>query len=74
MVRSQNPWTGSGCDCDRFCNYECAIFPDPPQNTTVYRMTMEGVYGLANKDTGDIGGDASFVLYQKDQAYKCVSG
>ena len=39
----------------------------------MYRMTMEGVYGLADKDTGDVRGDMSFVLYKKESARKTVS-
>ena len=33
----------------------------------MYRMTMEGVYGLADKDTGDVRGDMSFILNKKEE-------
>lgn len=77
FARSQsqtNPFAGSRCKADTFCNYECAIKPYPVQavNQTFYRMTMLGVYDLENKNTGDVLGDAGFVVYQRDQAYKCT--
>jgi len=60
--RQPDPFLDTNCDCARFCAYECAIFPEQKQNLTVYRMTMDGVYNLDNKNTGDVGGDMSFVL------------
>lgn len=38
---------------------------------TLYRMTMQGVYDLEDKDSGDLAGDAGFVLLRRDQAYQC---
>lgn len=34
-------------------------------------MTMQGVYDLEDKDTGDLPGDVSFVLSKRDDAYQC---
>jgi len=36
-------------------------------------MTMEGVYGLADKDTGDVRGDMSFVLNKKESGREAES-
>ena len=38
---------------------------------TFYRMTMDGVYDLSNKDTGDVAGDTSFVLERKNTFLDC---
>jgi hypothetical protein len=38
---------------------------------TFYRMTMNGVYDLTDKDTGDVAGDTSFVLSKKNTAWEC---
>ena len=62
----QDPFAGSGCTCDTFCSYDCAINATKPQNMTFYRMTYDGVVDLSNKDTGDIPGDTSFVISKKD--------
>jgi hypothetical protein len=68
----KDPFANSGCDCDRFCNYECAInATDAPVNMTFYRMTMKDVNDLSNKNTGDIPGDTSFVISRKDSAFYC---
>jgi len=66
-----DPFAGSGCDCDRFCKNECSINATEPANLTFYRMTMEGVLDLSDKDTGDIKGDTGFVLSRRETAYKC---
>lgn len=67
-----DPFANSGCDCDRFCRYECAInATKAPVQLTFYRMTMHGVYDLSDKDTGDAAGDTSFVLDKKNNAYYC---
>jgi hypothetical protein len=62
LGQNLDPWSGSGCDVNRFCNYECAINATQAQNITTYRMTPLGVYELTDKNTGDIPGDTSFVL------------
>jgi hypothetical protein len=36
-------------------------------------MTMEGVYGLADKDTGDVRGDMSFVLAKKESGREAAA-
>lgn len=66
-----DPFAGSNCTCDTFCDYKCAINASKPMNKTYYRMTMAGVYGMADKDTGDEQGDTSFVLSRATQAYEC---
>jgi hypothetical protein len=72
LVLSQlDPFAGSGCNCSAFCAGRCAINATKPQNITLYRMTMEGVYGMANKDTGDVLGDTSFVVSKRVTAYQC---
>jgi hypothetical protein len=38
---------------------------------TFYRMTMQGVYDLTDKDSGDVAGDTSFVLSKKNAAWEC---
>jgi len=38
---------------------------------TFYRMTMKGVMDLTDKNTGDVGGDTSFVLSRRTNAYEC---
>merc|ERR1711957_815184 len=68
----QDPFEGSGCDCKRFCNYECAINATAkPTVMNFYRMTMKGVMDLTDKNTGDVGGDTSFVLSRRNNAYNC---
>jgi hypothetical protein len=37
----------------------------------MYRMTMEGVYDMNNKDSGDVLGDTSFVVSKRVNAYQC---
>jgi hypothetical protein len=66
-----DPFAGSGCTCDTFCKNECAINATKPQNVSYYRMTPQGVENMGNKDTGDIHGDASFVLSRRTVAYQC---
>jgi hypothetical protein len=61
-----DPFAGSNCTCDSFCNYDCAINATETQNITFYRMTYKGVLDLADKDTGDVAGDTSFVISKKD--------
>jgi len=68
IVIAGYPFTNE-CSCDEFCDYKCAPDEQPVQNITVYRMSMQDVYGLANKDTGDIAGDASFVISRRMTAY-----
>eukprot|EP00729_Bicosta_minor_P016787 gene16787-33988_t len=48
-----DPFAGSGCTCDTFCNNECSIFPTKPANMTLYRMTPRGVVDMTNKNTGN---------------------
>lgn len=38
---------------------------------TLYRMTMRGVYDLRDKNTGDVSGDAGFVINRRTKAYQC---
>jgi hypothetical protein len=38
---------------------------------TLYRMTPYGVLDMANKNTGDVHGDTSFVLSRRTSAYEC---
>jgi len=66
-----DPFKGTDCSCEAFCNYECAINAEEPAVKTYYRMTMKDVYDLTSKDTGDVAGDTSFVIYQKNKAYIC---
>jgi hypothetical protein len=62
-----DPFAGSGCTCESFCNYDCAInATEAPLNMTFYRMTYKGVLDLSDKDTGDVAGDTSFVISKKD--------
>ena len=68
---NHDPFAGSGCDCDRFCKHECAINATEPANITMYRMTMKGVYDLADKDTGNIPGDTGFLLSRRETAFFC---
>lgn len=68
-----NPFSGTNCTCEKFCNYECSINATNPKNVTSYRMTMHDVFDLADKDTGDIPGDTSFVIYQKKIQLICKS-
>jgi hypothetical protein len=66
-----DPFAGSGCDCDKFCNYECSINASPAANLTLFRMTPFGVLGVGMKDTGDVKGDTSFVISRKTVSYEC---
>lgn len=66
-----NPWAGSGCTCDTFCQNKCAINATEPKNVSFYRMTPFGAWDMNNKDTGDAKGDTSFVLSRKTAAYQC---
>lgn len=67
-----DPFAGSGCACDTFCDYKCAInATEAPVNMTFYRMTMKDVLDLSDKDTGDVPGDTSFVLSRRETAYEC---
>ena len=66
-----DPFAGSNCTCDTFCDYQCSINATAPTNMTFYRMTMQGVYDLTSKDTGDVSGDTSFVLSRKNSALQC---
>ena len=66
-----DPFAGSGCTCETFCNHQCAINATKPANTTYYRMTPHGVLSMDNKDTGDAHGDTSFVLSRRTIAYQC---
>ena len=66
-----DPFAGSGCSCDTFCHNKCAINATKPTNKTFYRMTPHGVVDMGNKDTGDVHGDASFVLSRRTVAYQC---
>lgn len=67
-----DPFEGSGCDCERFCRYECSINgTKTPDKMTIYRMTMKDVYDLTDKDSGDVAGDVSFVLSKKNNAFYC---
>jgi hypothetical protein len=59
------------CTCDDFCDYKCAPEEQPPQNITVYRMSMRDVYDLTNKDTGNVAGDASFVISRRTLNFQC---
>ena len=71
QIYSQDPFLNSGCTCDTFCDYKCSINATAPTNMTFYRMTMEGVYDLKNKNTGDVMGDTSFVLERKNTYIGC---
>eukprot|EP00037_Helgoeca_nana_P013502 m.124234 g.124234 ORF g.124234 m.124234 type:complete len:426 (-) comp22069_c0_seq1:30-1307(-) len=66
-----DPFCGSSCNCTRFCAGECAINATLPENRTLYRMTMKGVYNYNEKNTGDKTGDLSFVLGTRLRAYAC---
>ena len=66
-----DPFAGSGCTCETFCDYKCAINATAASNTTFYRMTPHGVLDMSNKDTGDVHGDTSFVLSRRTVAYQC---
>lgn len=70
-AQHHDPWAGSGCTCDTFCNKTCAINATTAQNVTLYRMTPFGAWDMNNKDTGDAHGDTSFVLSRKTAAYEC---
>ena len=54
-----DPWAGSGCSCDTFCQNKCAINATEPKNVSFYRMTPFGAWDMDNKDTGDAEGDTS---------------
>ena len=50
------------CDCDDFCAGKCSRNPDKTAgaaNVTLYRMTMQGVMELSNKNTGGVRGEMS---------------
>eukprot|EP00662_Eupelagonemidae_sp_cell21_P025858 gene25858-3223_t len=66
-----SPFAGSGCTCEGFCNYSCAINATRPRNVTFYRMTPPDVLGMADKNSGDAAGDASFVLERRTQLEYC---
>lgn len=66
-----NPFEGSNCTCDTFCNKGCDIEKTPATNMTLFRMTQFGVVDMTNKNTGDIPGDTSFVISRRTQAYEC---
>jgi hypothetical protein len=68
---SNSPWSGSNCSCTAFCAGTCAINASSPVNMTLYRMTMQGVTTLADKDSGDAAGDTSFLLKTRAYALKC---
>eukprot|EP00041_Stephanoeca_diplocostata_P003823 m.38482 g.38482 ORF g.38482 m.38482 type:complete len:386 (-) comp14630_c0_seq1:217-1374(-) len=70
-AQHHDPFAGSNCTCETFCNYECAINATQPANLTLYRMTPKGVLGMDNKNTGDAHGDTSFVLSHRLTAYEC---
>jgi len=64
-----DPFAGSNCTCDTYCKGGCAINASAPGNVTLWRMTPGWrdapgcpVLDLTNKNTGDIAGDAGFVL------------
>eukprot|EP00035_Acanthoeca_spectabilis_P021876 m.440741 g.440741 ORF g.440741 m.440741 type:complete len:385 (-) comp18556_c0_seq1:103-1257(-) len=69
-----DPFAGSGCDCESFCNYKCSINASEPTTITTYRMTPAGVLDMVNKNTGDPNGDTSFVLSRRTTAYECRHG
>lgn len=55
-----------------FCSSNRLTSPPHGQvEQKAYRMTMEGVYDLNEKNTGDVSGDMSFVLGQRVHAYMC---
>lgn len=55
-----------------FCSSHRPHLPSHGQvEQKAYRMTMEGVYDLNEKNTGDVSGDMSFVLGQRVHAYMC---
>lgn len=66
-----DPFEGSNCTCSTFCDNKCAINATGLSNMTLYRMTPAGVFSLAEKDTGDVRGDTSFVLSRRTSAYQC---
>jgi len=71
LAQIPSPWPGTGCNCTAYCAGECASNATSAQNMTLYRMTPYGVFNLTNKNTGDMSGDASFVLSRKDIALQC---
>jgi hypothetical protein len=71
QAKATDPFLNSGCTCETFCDYKCSINGTAATNMTFYRMTMDGVNDLKNKDTGDVAGDTSFVLERKSTALDC---
>lgn len=49
----------------------CAINATGRATVTQYRMTQFGVVDMDNKNTGDMGGDTSFVISRRTTAYEC---
>ena len=66
-----DPFAGSNCTCSTFCAGACSINATGPSTKTLYRMTPHGVMSLANKDTGDVNGDTSFVVSRRTAAFDC---
>jgi hypothetical protein len=57
-----DPFAGSNCTCETFCDYKCSINTTKPHNVSLFRMTPAGVLDLVNKNTGDDAGDVGFVI------------
>ena len=68
-----DPFAGSNCTCETFCNYKCSINATKPQNVSLFRMTPNGVLDLVNKNTGDDKGDVGFVISRRTTAFYCKS-
>ena len=67
-----DPFAGSKCTCDTFCDGSCDVADvGAKQMMTQYRMTQFGVVDMTNKNTGDVPGDTSFVISRRTQAYEC---
>eukprot|EP01046_Picozoa_sp_COSAG06_P030369 COSAG06_NODE_2880_length_6138_cov_2.667826_6_plen_344_part_00 len=67
-----NPFEGSNCTCDTFCDGSCSVKDmGGKQTMDLFRMTQFGVVDMTNKNTGDVPGDTSFVISRRTQAYEC---
>eukprot|EP00729_Bicosta_minor_P006008 gene6008-10231_t len=59
-----DPFAGSGCTCDTFCNNECSIFPTKPAN-----MTLRCLLRHLEEDVGiPMSGGSKLIWFSGDDA------
>lgn len=60
------------CTCAQFCNHTCGpTNAGRPRSLLMYRLTLANVSTLAEKNTGDAGGDLGFFLLKLPGLYSC---